>query len=35
MTKKPVKADDLISLILKGIDDVKGENIKLLDFLFD
>lgn len=31
MTKKPVKADDLISLILKGIDDVKGENIKLLD----
>ena len=31
MTKKPVKADDLISLILKGIDDVKGENIQLLD----
>lgn len=31
MTEKPVKADDLISLILKGIDDVKGENIQLLD----
>ena len=31
MTKKSVKADDLISLILKGIDDVKGENIQLLD----
>ena len=31
MTKKPVKVDDLISLILKGIDDVKGENIQLLD----
>ena len=31
MTKKPVKADDLISLILKGIDDVKGESIQLLD----
>jgi len=31
MTKKPVKADDLISLILKGIDGVKGENIQLLD----
>ena len=31
MTKKPVSADDLISVIIKGIDDVKGENIQLLD----
>lgn len=31
MTRKPVSADDLISVIIKGIDDVKGENIQLLD----
>jgi len=31
MTKKPVSADDLISVIIKGIDDVKGEDIQLLD----
>ncbi len=31
MTKKQVSADDLISVIIKGIDDVKGENIQLLD----
>ncbi len=31
MTKKQVSTDDLISVIIKGIDDVKGENIQLLD----
>ena len=31
MTKKPVSTDDLISVIIKGIDDVKGEDIQLLD----
>ncbi len=31
MTGKPVSADDLISVIIKGIDDVKGEDIQLLD----
>ncbi len=31
MTKNKVSADDLISVIIKGIDDVKGENIQLLD----
>ena len=31
MAQKPVNADDLISVIIKGIDDVKGENIQLLD----
>ncbi|CAI8413025.1 MAG: Ribosomal silencing factor RsfS [Flavobacterium sp. SCGC AAA160-P02] len=31
MTKKPVSADNLISVILKGIDDVKGEDIQLID----
>tara|TARA_R110000787_G_scaffold55942_16_gene128900 strand:- start:3204 stop:3572 length:369 start_codon:yes stop_codon:yes gene_type:complete len=31
MAKKPVSTDDLISVIIKGIDDVKGEHILLLD----
>ena len=31
MTQKPVGTDDLITVILKGIDDVKGEDIQLLD----
>lgn len=31
MTKKLVSADELISVIIKGIDDVKGEDIQLLD----
>lgn len=31
MTKKAVSTDELISVIIKGIDDVKGENIQLLD----
>ena len=31
MTQKPVGTDDLIAVILKGIDDVKGEDIQLLD----
>ncbi len=31
MTKKPIPTDDLVSVIIKGIDDVKGENIQLLD----
>ena len=31
MTKKPVSADNLISVVLKGIDDVKGEDIQLID----
>lgn len=31
MVKKPVNADELISVIIKGIDDVKGDDIQLLD----
>lgn len=31
MVKKHVSTDDLIAVIIKGIDDVKGENIQLLD----
>lgn len=31
MVKKPVNTDDLISVIIKGIDDVKGDDIQLLD----
>jgi ribosome-associated protein len=31
MAKKQVSTDDLISVIIKGIDDVNGENIQLLD----
>ena len=31
MTKKQVSTDDLIAFIIKGIDEVKGENIQLLD----
>jgi len=31
MSKKNVSTDELISLIIKGIDDVKGEDIQLLD----
>ncbi len=31
MTKTKVSTDELIATILKGIDDVKGEDIQLLD----
>lgn len=31
MTQKPVSTDDLIAVIIKGIDDVKGEDVQLLD----
>lgn len=31
MAKKQTSADDLIAAIIKGIDDVKGEDIQLLD----
>ena len=31
MTKKQVSTDDLIALIIKGIDDIKGDDIQLLD----
>jgi len=31
MAKKAISTDDLITVIIKGIDDVKGENIQLLD----
>lgn len=31
MTKKQAGTDELIAAIIKGIDDVKGENIQLLD----
>lgn len=31
MTKKQVSTDDLIAVIIKGIDEVKGEDIQLLD----
>ena len=29
MTKKQVSTDDLISVIIQGIEEVKGENIQL------
>ena len=31
MTKKNVSADDLIAVILKAIDEIKGEDIQILD----
>jgi ribosome-associated protein len=31
MTTKQVSTDDLISVIIQGIEEVKGENIQLLD----
>jgi ribosome-associated protein len=31
MVKKPVSTDELISVIIKGIDDVKGDDIQLMD----
>lgn len=31
MTIKKINTDDLIAEIIKGIDDVKGENVQLLD----
>ncbi len=31
MNKKQISTDELIATILKGIDDVKGENVQLLD----
>ena len=31
MTKQHVSTDDLIACIIKGIDEVKGEDIQLLD----
>ena len=31
MTKKQVSTDDLIAVIIQGIEEVKGENIQLLD----
>ncbi|MDB0600082.1 ribosome silencing factor [Tenacibaculum maritimum] len=31
MVKKQASIDDLIAMIIKGIDDVKGEDIQLLD----
>lgn len=31
MTVKKINTDDLIAEILKGIDDVKGEDVQLLD----
>ena len=31
MVKKPVSTEELISVIIKGIDDVKGDDIQLLD----
>ena len=31
MGKKPVNTDELISVIIKGIDDVKGDDIQLLE----
>ena len=31
MTKKQVSTDNLISVIIQGIEEVKGENIQLLD----
>ena len=31
MTKKQVSTDDLIAVLFQGIEEVKGENIQLLD----
>jgi len=31
MTKKKINTDELIAVIIKGIEDVKGEDIQLLD----
>ncbi len=31
MNRKEISTDELIAIILKGIDDTKGEDIKLLD----
>ena len=31
MTKKQINNDDLLANIIKGIEDVKGENIEILD----
>ncbi|MBS9774015.1 MAG: ribosome silencing factor [Tenacibaculum sp.] len=31
MAKKEINTDELIAVIIKGIDDVKGEDIQLLD----
>jgi ribosome-associated protein len=31
MKKRQANTDDLLAVIIKGIDDVKGENIQLLD----
>ena len=31
MSKKNISTDQLISTIIKGIEDVKGEEIQLLD----
>ncbi|MBL4904829.1 MAG: ribosome silencing factor [Flavobacteriaceae bacterium] len=31
MVKKKINTDDLIAEIIKGIDDVKGENVQVLD----
>ena len=31
MSKKHVSTDQLISIILKGVDELKGENIQLID----
>ena len=31
MTKKKINTDELIAVIIKGIDNVKGEDIQLLD----
>lgn len=31
MTKKNVSADDLIAVILKAIDEIKGEDVQVLD----
>ena len=31
MAKKQVSTDDLIAVIIQGIEDVKGEDIQLLD----
>lgn len=31
MTRKQATADELIAVILQGIDDVKGEDVQLLD----
>ncbi len=31
MNRKEISTDELIAIILKGIDDTKGEDVKLLD----